>query len=109
MESNRSTEDNFDIVAYSGEIDFHHSSKVREDIIQSLDQGQHVLVDLSGVSYIDSSGIASLVQGLQHARGRDLKVDLVGVKDSVLKVLKLTRMDEVFSLHESVAAAKAAD
>ena len=109
MESDRSSEGNFDIVAYSGEIDFHHSAKVREDIIQSLDQGQHVLVDLSEVSYIDSSGIASLVQGLQHARGRDLKVDLVGVKDSVLKVLKLTRMDEVFSLHESVAAAMAAD
>ena len=109
MESNRSTEGAYDVVAYSGEIDFHYSAAVRKDIIQSLDQGQHVLVDLSAVSYIDSSGIASLVQGLQHARNRDLKLDLIGVKDSVLKVLKLTRMDEVFTLHESVAAAMAAE
>jgi anti-sigma B factor antagonist len=109
MSSNRRTEGAYDIVAYSGEIDFDHSAAMREEIIQSLDQGQHVLVDLSEVSYIDSSIIASLVQGLQHARNRDLKVDLIGVKDNVLKVLKLTRMDEVFTLHQSVAVAMAAE
>ena len=109
MSAQRRTEGAYDVVAYSGEIDFDHSAAMRQEIIDSLDRGQHVLVDLSEVSYIDSSIIASLVQGLQHARSRDLKVDLVGVKNSVLKVLKLTRMDEVFTLHESVAAAIAAD
>lgn len=105
MKSNRRTEGTYDVVAYSGEIDFDHSATLREEIIESLDRGQHVLVDLSEVSYIDSSIIASLVQGLQHARNRDLKVELIGVKNSVLKVLKLTRMDEVFTFHESIAAA----
>ena len=109
MESDSRTDGAYDIVAYTGEIDFHHSAKVREDIINSLDKGQHVLVDLYGVSYLDSSGIASLVQGLQHAKNSELTVGLVGVKDSVRKVLELTRMDEVFTLHDSVAEAMVAN
>ena len=109
MNSNRLTEGAYDVVAYSGEIDFDHSAAMRNEIIESLDRGQHVLVDLSEVTYIDSSIIAGLVQGLQHARSRDLKIDLIGVKGSVLKVLKLTRMDEVFTFYESVAAATTAE
>lgn len=103
MESTRRTEGRHEILAYSGEIDFHYSHQVRKEIMDSLDKGQHVLVDLSEVTYIDSSGIAGLVQGLQHGKGRGLGVGLVGVKNSVLKVLKLTRLDQVFTLYESVA------
>lgn len=109
MSTNRRTEGDYDVLAYRGEIDFDHSATVRKEIIESLDRGQHVLLDLSEVSYIDSSIIASLVQGLQHAKKKDLRVDLIGAKDHVLKVLQLTRMDEVFTLHESVAAAMVAE
>lgn len=109
MQSTRRTEGGYVILGYSGEIDFHHSQQVRKDIMGSLDQGQHVLVNLSDVSYIDSSGIASLVQGLQHGKGKNLRVALVGVKDSVLKVLKLTRLDQVFDIHASVEAGMGAE
>ena len=109
MELSRRSEGVFDIIALTGEIDFHHSSELRQQIFDSLDKGRHVLLDFSDVGYMDSSGIASLVQGLQHAKSRNLRVDLVGVKDAVLKVLKLTRMDEVFALHDSVAAGLAAE
>jgi len=109
MELSRRSEGAFDIIALMGEIDFHHSSELRQQIVDSLDKGRNVLLDFSDVGYMDSSGIASLVQGLQHAKSRNLRVDLVGVKDAVLKVLKLTRMDEVFTLHDSVAAGLAAE
>jgi anti-sigma B factor antagonist len=104
MESSRRTEGTFDIIALTGEIDFHHASELRRQIIESLDQGRNVLLDLAAVGFMDSSGIATLVQGLQHAKGRGLRVELAGVKGTVHKVLKLTRMDEVFTLHESVEA-----
>jgi anti-sigma B factor antagonist len=65
-------------------------------------------VDLSGVTYIDSSMIASLVQGLRHGKGKGLSVGLVGVRDSVLKVLKLSSLDKIFTMHDSVADALAA-
>ena len=108
MESETRKEDSYTILTLSGEIDFHVSPKVREDVLAGLDEGQNLLVDLSGVSYIDSSGIASLVEGFQHAKGKQLSFALLGVKDGVMSVLKLTRLDKVFPMFDSVEAARAA-
>ena len=108
MEFTQRTEGDYEVLAYTGEIDFNTSAKVRDAIIDRLDAGRKVLVDLSGVTYIDSSTIASLVQGLQHGKGKGLSVGLVGVRDSVLKVLKLSSLDKIFTLHDSVADAMAA-
>jgi len=95
----------YDLLSLSGEIDFHHSPTARENILSSLDAGRNVVVDLSAVSYIDSSGIASLVEGLQHARGRGLEFRLCGVAGAVLQVLQLTRLDHVFSIHPTAQEA----
>ena len=100
-------EGDFTIVSPSGEIDFHYSPQLREQVLAGLDDGQHVVVDLSDVTYIDSSGIASLVEGLQHAKGKGLEFSLAGVMDGVMQVLKLTRLDNVFTIHQSVADAVA--
>lgn len=108
MEFTQRTEGDYEVLAYTGEIDFNTSARVRDDIIASLDGGSKVLVDLSGVTYIDSSTIASLVQGLQHGKSKGLSVGLVGVRDSVLKVLKLSSLDKIFTMHDSVADAVAA-
>jgi anti-sigma B factor antagonist len=53
-------------------------------------------VELSQVSYIDSSGIAALVEGFQTARARGSKFALVSVSDAVRAVLELARLDRVF-------------
>ena len=105
MKFTQHTEGDYEVLAYSGEIDFNTSARVRDAIIDCLDAGKKVLVDLSAVTYIDSSTIASLVQGLQHARARGLTVGLVGVRDSVLKVLKLSSLDTIFVMHDSVVDA----
>ena len=56
------------------------------------------MVDLSGVSYMDSSGIASLVETFQRARAASLEFSLVRVSEQVLKVLMLARLDKVFTI-----------
>jgi anti-anti-sigma factor len=56
------------IVALKGEIDMEEAPKVRRTLLGSLKQKRDMLVDLSEVTYIDSSGIASLIEGLQVAR-----------------------------------------
>ncbi len=61
-----------------------------------------VLVDLSQVEYIDSSGVASLVEGYQLARERRLAFGLVGVSPSALMVLQLAHLDSVFPIHASI-------
>jgi anti-sigma B factor antagonist len=93
----------FTVVALCGDVDLHYSPQARKQILQHLQQQQHVLVDLSKVSYIDSSGIASLVEGFQLARNRQLRFGLVGVSHTAMQVLALARLDSVFPIKNSVS------
>ena len=91
------------IVTLKGEVDLHDSPEARKQILQNLNDKNHVLVDLSGVKYIDSSGIASLVEGFQRARSLQLEFGLVGVSDAARQVLELARLDKVFQIKDSIA------
>lgn len=92
------------IVQLCGEVDLSCSPEARKMILRCLNDARHTLVDLSAVTYIDSSGIASLVEGYQTARTNDLRFGLVGVSAAALSVLQLARLDKVFPIHASVAA-----
>ncbi len=59
------------------------------------------VVDLSHVMFIDSSGVGALV-GLLKYIGRDRRLELCGLNAPVLKVFKLTRLDTVFPISDSV-------
>jgi len=96
------------IVALEGEIDLEHAGAVRRVLLDSLKKGLDVLVDLSKVTYIDSSGIASLVEGLQVAKKQKSGLALVSVSVRVRRVLELARLDKVFLIHADLAAATAA-
>ena len=97
------------IVALEGEIDLEQAGAVRRALLDSLKKGRNVLVDLSKVTYIDSSGIASLVEGLQVAKKQKSDLALVAVSQRVRRVLELARLDKVFKIHPDLAAATAAD
>jgi anti-sigma B factor antagonist len=95
------------IVALEGEIDLEQASAVRKALLDTLKKNRNVLVDLSKVTYIDSSGIASLVEGLQVARRQRGELALVAVNQRVRRVLELARLDKVFQIHADLAAATA--
>ncbi len=96
------TEGNVSIVELNGEVDLHHSPAARKLILAQIKARQHVLVDLSAVTYIDSSGVANLVEGLQQAKQQQQAFGLVGVSSPVLQVLQLARLDKVFDIHDSL-------
>ena len=96
------------VVSLEGEIDLEQAGAVRRALLDSLKKGRNVLVDLSKVTYIDSSGIASLVEGLQVARRQRGELALVAVNQRVRRVLELARLDKVFQIHADLAAATAA-
>lgn len=100
--------DGYRIVRVAGEVDLSWSADIRRAILDALDARQPVLVDLAGVTYIDSSGIASFVEGYQRARRDGVQFGLVAVSAAVLAVLRLARLDRVFPIHTDVAAARAA-
>ncbi len=90
------------VVALEGDIDLEGSPAARKILLDAVGQGQPVYVDLSGVGYIDSSGIASLVEALQRARQGGTGFALASVSDPARRVLELARLDRVFTIHASL-------
>jgi anti-sigma B factor antagonist len=96
------TGDGYVLVRLGGEVDLSWSQDVRRAVLDALASANVVGVELSAVSYIDSSGIAALVEGFQQARTRGKRFALVAVSDAVRAVLELARLDRVFQLVPSV-------
>ena len=100
-------EGRFKVVAIGGEVDLSWSAEIRSAILNALGAENPVLVELSAVSYIDSSGIAALVEGYQTAKGKNLQFGLFSISAPVQAVLELARLDQVFPIHDDLAAAMA--
>ncbi len=93
------------VIALTGEIDLETAPAVRKTLLDQLKTGKSLLIDMAEVSYIDSSGIASLVEGLQVARKHGCDLALVAVSPRAHRVLELARLDKVFAIHPDLAAA----
>ena len=102
MEYKTTSVGNCVIITLAGEIDLQTSPKAREQILTTLKNKQHVLVEMAAVEYIDSSGIASLVEGFQDAKGRELSFGLVNISDATRQVLALARLDKIFPIFDTV-------
>lgn len=107
MEHDTTDEGQFTIVWLKGEVDMSCSPVARKVILACLEKKRPLLVELSGVTYMDSSGVASLVEGLQLAKKRNLSFALAGTSQPVMNVLKLARLDRVFTLHDKISDALA--
>jgi len=102
MNINTEDKEKYTIVGLEGEVDLSCSPDARQSILNVLEQNKSLLIDLEKVSYIDSSGVASLVEGYQTAKKQSLKFGLVGISDAAMSVLKLARLDQVFPIFESL-------
>ena len=102
MEYKTTNDGNCVIITLAGEIDLQTSPKARELILKTLKNKQHVLVEMAAVEYIDSSGIASLVEGFQDAKGRELYFGLVNISAATRQVLALARLDKIFPIFDTV-------
>lgn len=100
-------QEGFALVLVEGEVDMSWSNDLRKTILGPLSEGRPVMVELSAVKYIDSSGIAALVEGYQKAKGAGSAFGLVAASDSVRSVLELARLDQVFPMYENLDLAKA--
>ncbi|SDH45355.1 anti-sigma B factor antagonist [Roseospirillum parvum] len=105
MELSVNDHGNFAVVHLKGDVDLQTSPQVRKGLLGLLEDGRRPVVDLSAVTYIDSSGIASLVEAYQTARKKGLSFSLVQVSPAAMRVLQLARLDKVFTFHDTVEAA----
>lgn len=86
------------VVDVAGEVDLDVAPKLWREIEKALRKDRHVAVRLADVTYIDSSGIAALVQGLKEARHREAKFALLEPSPRVRAVLELAQLDRVFEI-----------
>jgi anti-sigma B factor antagonist len=90
------------IVILKGDVDLESSPAAREILLKTINGAGRVLVDLSAVNYIDSSGVASLVEALQASKKDHTQFALAAVSEPTRRVLELARLDKVFTMHDSI-------
>jgi len=96
------------IVEVGGEIDVYTAPKLREQLVELVNDGKyHLIVDMEGVDFLDSTGLGVLVSGLKRLRSHDGDLTLVCTQHRILKVFEITGLTKVFAIHENVDAAVA--
>jgi anti-sigma B factor antagonist len=92
--------DKVTILDLSGDIDFANSPELRHSVLREIQESRtpRVVINLSKVHYIDSSGVASLVEGLKASRDLGSRFILFGLSTSAREVLELSRLIKVFEV-----------
>ena len=91
------------VIAFEGDIDLDCSAEVRALLLDCVSRERVVVVDMSGVGTIDSSGVATFLEAYQGAREKEGTLVLAALGETVMRVLRLARLDGVFTLADSVA------
>ena len=98
------TENKNDVVILHirGEVDLYSSPEVRKQIVAITKKRlPAILVNLAKVTYMDSSGIATLVEGLQQTGKYKGKFAIANLRSGVKEVFELSRLDKVFDIYEN--------
>jgi anti-sigma B factor antagonist len=94
------------IVAAHGEVDVATAPALREAINAASEPGARVILDLSGVSFMDSTGLTELIRAHKRlaAAGGELRTVVVG--DRIRRLFEITKLDQIFATFPTVAAAQ---
>jgi anti-sigma B factor antagonist len=89
------------VVRVSGDVDLDSSPRLWQELQRALQVARQVKVELRAVTYMDSSGIATLIQGLKHAGKRSIDFRLLDPSERVMAVLELAQLPKLFSIERS--------
>lgn len=97
------------ILPLEGEIDLHVSPQISSSLGALIkEKPKKLIVDLSKVSYIDSSGLALLIEGMQNVEAYGGMFALAGLQESVRPIFEIARLDQIFRIFPDADAALAA-
>lgn len=104
----RESEQGYPVVAVSGEVDVYSAPMLRDELTQLLDGGATcVVVDLTNVGFLDSTGLGALVSARTAAGQSGGTLPVVCTHERILKLFTITGLDGVFQIYPSVAEALA--
>jgi anti-sigma B factor antagonist len=94
------------VLEVGGEVDVYTAPRLRERLVELVDGGaRNVVVDLGRVDFLDSTGLGVLVGALKRLRAANGTFGLVCSKEPLLKIFRITALDQVFPIYPSVEAA----
>ena len=95
-----------DVLSLEGEVDLHVSPRVAISLRQMIaKRPKQLVVDLTRVTYLDSSGLAVLIEAMQNVEEYGGKFAIVGVQEMVRAIFDIARLDQVFRIFPDVDAA----
>ena len=95
------------IVSFNGALNARSAEEAKQIFRDLTEQGvAQVIVDLQGVPFIDSSGLASLVSGLKTLGGEASNLKLAAPQSQARLLFELTMFDRVFEIHDTVEDAQ---
>jgi anti-sigma B factor antagonist len=90
------------VLSIEGQIDFCSSPDIRKELLPLVGHATpRVAIDLTGVDYIDSSGVATFIEALQRVKKVGGQLVLLGLCDAVRHVFEIVRLKSVFSIYRS--------
>src|SRR5689334_23067847 len=101
----RLVEGDIAVLALDGRLNLVAAPSLRTAVEETVPETPRVVVDLSGVTFMDSSGLGALIAGLKRARQAQGDLRIAGANEQVLTVLRLTNLDKVLKPQETVEAA----
>jgi anti-sigma B factor antagonist len=106
MELKSRSEGQVSILDMTGRFDSYTSAQVRQWLEEAADRGSAQLVlNLSGVHFVDSTALATLVQGMKRCRQLNGDLRLCCLQQPVRMIFELTRLDKAFEIFASEEAA----
>src|SRR2546423_3276490 len=95
-----------DVFPLKGEIDLHVSPSVTASLNAMIEKKpRRLVVDLSEVTYIDSAGLAALIEAMQKVEGYGGRFLLAGLQETVRSIFEISRLDQVFQIFPDVDTA----
>ena len=91
------------VVEVGGEIDVYTAPQLRSALNDAVANGaRHLVVDMTGTEFLDSTGLGVLVGGLKRVRTMDGDLELVCASEKILKVFRITGLTKVFTIHPTI-------
>ena len=94
------------LIALTGEVDLYTAPEFKQELLDAIAKGaKHVVVDLSGTTFIDSTTLGVLVGGVKRLRPNGGQLSLVCSDRNITKIFEITGLDRVFTIHPTREAA----
>jgi anti-sigma B factor antagonist len=90
------------LIALTGEVDLYTAPEFKQELLDAIAKGaKHVVVDLSGTTFIDSTTLGVLVGGVKRLRTNDGQLSLICSDRNITKIFEITGLDRVFTIHST--------